>query len=114
MRRDYIDYIFPSFNIRFIALSDNVDTADRNSTALEMMPIINLVNANYGQSKTTLTDIIMLNSKKQANRNCLPVFYNAIVNHTLSKLLSAERCILHDSATERAIERPRPKLPSEI
>ena len=25
----YIDYIFPAYGIRFIALSDNVDTADR-------------------------------------------------------------------------------------
>ena len=40
----YIDYIFPSFNIRFIALSDNVDTIDRNSTAMDLMPIMNLFN----------------------------------------------------------------------
>ena len=40
----YIDYIFPSFNIRFIALSDNVDTFDRNSTAMDLMPIMNLFN----------------------------------------------------------------------
>ena len=40
----YIDYIFPSFNIRFIALSDNVDTLDRNSTAMDLMPIMNLFN----------------------------------------------------------------------
>ena len=46
----YIDYIFPINNIRFIALNDGVDTADRNSTALEMMPIVNLVSAPYGQN----------------------------------------------------------------
>ena len=46
----YIDYIFPSFNIRFIALSDNVDTLDRNSTAMDLMPIMNFVNAQYGQN----------------------------------------------------------------
>jgi len=46
----YIDYIFPSSNIRFIALSDNVDTLDRNSTAMDMMPIMNLVNAQDGQN----------------------------------------------------------------
>ena len=40
----YIDYIFPMNNIRFIALNDNVDTADRSSAALDMMPIINLFN----------------------------------------------------------------------
>lgn len=40
----YIDYIFPSFNIRFIAVGDNVDTLDRNSSAMDMMPIMNLFN----------------------------------------------------------------------
>ena len=28
----YLDYIFPAYSIRFIAINDNVDTADRNST----------------------------------------------------------------------------------
>lgn len=27
----YIDYIFPSYGIRFVAISDNVDTANANS-----------------------------------------------------------------------------------
>ncbi len=40
----YIDYIFPAYGIRFIAISDNVDTADRNSTAMDMMPIMNVFN----------------------------------------------------------------------
>lgn len=40
----YIDYIFPAYGIRFIAISDNVDTADRYSTAMDMMPIMNVFN----------------------------------------------------------------------
>lgn len=40
----YIDYIFPTYNIRFIALSDNVDTADKDTSAMDMMPIVNLFN----------------------------------------------------------------------
>ena len=40
----YVDYIFPLHNIRFIALNDNVDTANRDSNAMEMMPVINLFN----------------------------------------------------------------------
>ncbi len=40
----YIDYIFPLYNIRFIALSDNVDTSDKNSSGMEMMPIMNVFN----------------------------------------------------------------------
>ena len=46
----YVDYIFPMNNIRFIAVSDNVDTAERNSMALEMMPIINLFNEWHSSS----------------------------------------------------------------
>ena len=40
----YIDYIFPTYNIRFIALNDNVDTLNTNSTAMDMMPIMNVFN----------------------------------------------------------------------
>ena len=40
----YIDYIFPTYNIRFIALSDNVDTANKDTSAMDMMPIVNLFN----------------------------------------------------------------------
>ena len=38
----FVDYLFPSNGIRFIAIADNVDTADRTSTALDMMPIVNV------------------------------------------------------------------------
>ena len=40
----YIDYIFPAYGIRFIALADNVDTADRSSAGMDMMPIMNVFN----------------------------------------------------------------------
>ncbi|MDE7296779.1 MAG: recombinase family protein, partial [Clostridia bacterium] len=40
----YIDYIFPAYGIRFIAISDNIDTADRRSAAMDMMPIMNVFN----------------------------------------------------------------------
>ena len=40
----YIDYIFPTYNIRFIALNDNVDTANKDTTAMDMMPIMNVFN----------------------------------------------------------------------
>lgn len=39
----YTDYIFPMYNIRFIALNDNVDTS-KNTTGMDMMPIINVFN----------------------------------------------------------------------
>ena len=40
----YVDYVFPAFGIRFIAIQDNIDTANRESGAMEMMPIMNIFN----------------------------------------------------------------------
>ena len=40
----YTDYIFPMYNIRFIALTDNVDTANSQSSGMDMMPIMNVFN----------------------------------------------------------------------
>lgn len=40
----YIDYVFPAFGIRFIAIQDNVDTANSESGGMEMMPIMNVFN----------------------------------------------------------------------
>lgn len=40
----YVDYLFPMYNIRFIALTDNVDTANSESAGMDMMPIMNIFN----------------------------------------------------------------------
>lgn len=40
----YVDYVFPAFGIRFIAIQDNVDAENRDSGAMEMMPIMNVFN----------------------------------------------------------------------
>lgn len=40
----YIDYIFPMYNIRFIALTDNIDTANSKNANMDMMPIMNVFN----------------------------------------------------------------------
>ena len=40
----YVDYVFPAFGIRFIAIQDNIDTENRDSNAMEMMPIMNVFN----------------------------------------------------------------------
>ena len=39
----YTDYIFPMYDIRFIAINDNVDTSKTN-TGMDMMPIMNVFN----------------------------------------------------------------------
>ena len=69
----YVDYIFPMNNIRFIAVSDNVDTAERNSMALEMMPIVNLVSAQYGQNPK-VTDLPIFHLRALHLRNALFLF----------------------------------------
>ena len=49
----YIDYIFPTYNIGFIALNDHIDTADKNNSAMDMMSIVNLFNEwHYSYLKT--------------------------------------------------------------
>ena len=40
----YTDYLFPMYNIRFIALGDNVDSANAESAGMDMMPIMNVFN----------------------------------------------------------------------
>ncbi len=61
----YIDYIFPTYNIRFVALSDNVDTANKDSTAMDMMPIVNLFNEWHAASTSKkIKAVIEANAKE--------------------------------------------------
>ena len=40
----YTDYIFPTYNIRFIAVSDNHDSAKDDTCGMNMLPIMNVFN----------------------------------------------------------------------
>ena len=40
----YTDYLFPTYNIRFIAVGDNVDSATAENTGMDMTPIMNVFN----------------------------------------------------------------------
>ena len=42
--RDGKDYVFPSFGIRFIAIEDRIDTESKDTSAMDMMPIMNVFN----------------------------------------------------------------------
>ena len=60
----YIDYIFPTYNIRFIALNDNVDTASKDTSAMDMMPIVNLFNEWHSASTSKkIRTVIEANAK---------------------------------------------------
>lgn len=63
----YIDYIFPSFKIRFIALGDNVDTADRNSSAMDLMPVMNLFNEWHAANTSKKVRSVRIAGAKQGN-----------------------------------------------
>lgn len=40
----YTDYLFPTYNIRFIAVGDNVDSAVTENSGMDMTPIMNVFN----------------------------------------------------------------------
>ena len=62
----YIDYIFPTYNIRFIALSDNVDTANKDTSAMDMMPIVNLFNEWHAASTSKkIRAVIEANARRE-------------------------------------------------
>lgn len=63
----YIDYIFPAYGIRFIALSDNVDTADRASAAMDMMPVMNVFNE-WHAANTSKKIRAVLEAEQRAGR----------------------------------------------
>ena len=65
----YIDYIFPAYGIRFIAINDNVDTADRTSTAMDMMPITNVFNEWYAANTSRKVRAIFTANAKMGKSN---------------------------------------------
>ncbi len=71
----YIDYIFPLHNIRFIALNDNVDTANRDSNAMEMMPVINLFKEWHASSTSKKIKAVNLANAKAGKYTCANAAY---------------------------------------
>lgn len=71
----HIDYIFPLHNIRFIALNDNVDTANRDSNAMEMMPVINLFNEWHASSTSKKIKAVNLANAKAGKYTCANAAY---------------------------------------
>ena len=76
----YIDYIFPSSNIRFIALSDNIDTLDRNSTAMDMMPIMNLFNEWHAANTSKKIRAVLASNAKQGKYHAPIAAYGYLVS----------------------------------
>ena len=67
----YVDYIFPTYNIRFIALNDNVDTANQNSAAMDMMPIVNIFNEwHCASTSRKIRSVLEANAREGKYRAC--------------------------------------------
>ena len=61
----YVDYVFPAFGIRFIAIQDNVDTENRDSGAMEMMPIMNVFNEwHAANTSKKIRTVLKANARK--------------------------------------------------
>ena len=90
----YIDYIFPMNNIRFIALNDNVDTANRDSNAMEMMPIINLFNEWHAASTSKKIKAVVLANAKAGKYTCA----NPAYGYTKAKDENHTPIIDHEAA----------------
>ena len=64
----YLDYVFPAFGIRFVALSDNIDTEQKDSAAMDMMPITNVFNEWWAAATSKkLRAVRIQNAKKGKN-----------------------------------------------
>jgi len=60
----YIDYVFPLHNTRFIALADGVDTIDKDNATLDMMPLLNIFNEWHSkQTSKKIRTVIEANAK---------------------------------------------------
>lgn len=82
----YIDYIFPSFNIRFIALNDNVDTANSNSASMDMMPMINIFNKWHAASTSKKIRAVMASNAKQGKYHAPVAPFGYLVGDTEERL----------------------------
>ena len=60
----YVDYVFPLNNVRFIALTDGVDTINNDNTAMDMMPLLNIFNEWHSkQTSKKIRAVIEANAK---------------------------------------------------
>ena len=67
---NYMEQIFPLFNIRFIAINDNVDSyKDPTSTNTILVPFKNLINDEYCRD-TSIKIKSALNGRKKKRRVC--------------------------------------------
>lgn len=82
----YIDYIFPTYNIRFIALNDNVDTASKDTSAMDMMPIVNLFNEWHSSSTSRKIKAVIAANAKAGKYRATAAPYGYVKSDTENRL----------------------------
>ena len=71
----YVDYVFPSFGIRFIAIQDNIDTENRDNNAMELMPIVNVFNEwHAANTSKKIRSVFKAKSKEGVFHSKKPVY----------------------------------------
>ena len=81
----YVDYVFPAFGIRFIAIQDNVDTENRESGAMEMMPIMNVFNEWHAANTSKKIRAVLKSNAKDGKYHARKAPYGYVKSNTEKK-----------------------------
>ena len=75
----YLDYVFPTFGIRFMALSDNIDTENRDTPAMDMMPITNVFNEWWAATTSKKLRAVRIKNAKEGKNGMSHAPYGYIL-----------------------------------
>ena len=81
----YVDYVFPAFGIRFIAIQDNVDTENRDSNAMEMMPIMNVFNEWHAANTSKKIRAVLKSNAREGKYHARKAPYGYVKSDTEKK-----------------------------
>ena len=81
----YVDYVFPAFGIRFIAIQDNVDTENRDSGAMEMMPIMNVFNEWHAANTSKKIRAVLKSNAREGKYHARKAPYGYVKSDTEKK-----------------------------
>ena len=81
----YVDYVFPAFGIRFIAIQDNIDTENRDSGAMEMMPIMNVFNEWHAANTSKKIRAVLKTNAREGKYHARKAPYGYVKSDTEKK-----------------------------
>ena len=80
-----MDYVFPAFGIRFIAIQDNVDTENRDSGAMEMMLIMNVFNEWHAANTSKKIRTVLKTNAREGKYHARKAPYGYVKSDTEKK-----------------------------